>query len=520
MLSGSQRKAGLLTRCSMQDELAETQVPSPGYAGTKYEIDRESYDFDMFDFWDDLQYGDDEYWDNVGADPATVKTGQKRKRDVHAINKPMEKRRKIRLEDTGGDNVRFVSIAVRNRMMKKEPPLLDRHPSFALLPDWKERFADDSGVVQKKTMPEEMKKAAESKHTDSPPKKMQMDAMATTAEDEGEWEDDEDGAEDALGPLASLDPEILKGFLRQELGDGVLEKIDQGAFMQTIGKMLSGDKGAEDAIADLANSMLGQATEGEDTVLSGWLSQQGVSLDAAQEEEDETSSVTTSKIPDTSASKARQSIQSSPPDSAIEMLKGGAPTAELAIHPSSPSASAKKRIAPAEDQEGAKKRKKVTFDVPPSSESTQTAVVDDDEIYVSPKKSEVTDPPTSEDPLMSGSTIHDEDTIAVKTKTANGTAVKNNKSKSASVASKAKSESKSTKSAEPEAEPESADEIEVKPAVSAPAKNTRKRKAQVENDGGENSGPTQKKQARKGARTTNAEPPAKRTRSAQTKVGK
>ena len=177
----------------------------------------------MFDYWDDLQYGDDEYWDYSGINPSAVGTGQKRKRNASGTAKFAEKRRKLSLEETSGDNVRFVSIAVRNEMARRPPPLSDGRTSFALLPDWKQRFANESGVVSAKTMPKEMKQAAESKDTDSPPKKTQVNAVAEMEDnDEDEWvdesegdeDDDDDEAEDSQHPLASLDPEILKGFLR------------------------------------------------------------------------------------------------------------------------------------------------------------------------------------------------------------------------------------------------------------------------------------------------------------------
>ena len=63
---------------ALQDELAETQIPDPGYAGTNYEIAMDDLDdFDIFDYWDDLEYGDDSYWEYDGARPHT---GPKRKR--------------------------------------------------------------------------------------------------------------------------------------------------------------------------------------------------------------------------------------------------------------------------------------------------------------------------------------------------------------------------------------------------------------------------------------------------------
>ena len=477
----------------------------------------ESFEFDMFDYWDDLQYGDDEYWDSSGIGAPAINASQKRKREVAGTTKRANKRRKLSLEETGGDNVRFVSSAARNQMAVSQPPVLKKPASFALLPDWKERFADDSGLLATKTMPEDMKKAAEGQNEDTPPKARHFDATAATEDDE-EWEDEDEEAEELQAQLASLDPETLKAVLKQKLGDAGLDGMDEGAFMQTIAKMLSGDEGAEDAAGDLANSLLGQATQDDNAALSGWLSQQGVSLDAAEEEEDETASMATADVPDTAETNAIQSIQVSPPDSAIEVLNRGGATSQMAIHGASPSTSAKKRMAPSEDQEGAKKRKKVTFDVPTSSESTQTAAEDGLEENI--ENNEVADPLTSEDPLLSEPTIHEPRTSAAKTKTANAAAAKNNNDTSNGVTGPAKSKSKSARQAQTKKDAEAPEEM--KTNASGPAKQSRKRKAESDEDEVENSAPVQKKQARKVAAPAvpNVEPANKRTRSARAKAGK
>ena len=88
---------------SAQDELAENQIPDPGYAGTQMDIEMESYEYDYYSYWDDIEYADDAYWDHGSGggqkeppqDGGTA--GQKRKR-----NGPMkagaivDKRRKFK----------------------------------------------------------------------------------------------------------------------------------------------------------------------------------------------------------------------------------------------------------------------------------------------------------------------------------------------------------------------------------------------------------------------------------------
>ena len=78
------------------------------------------FDFDMFDFWDDLQYGNEEYWDYGGLG---VPTGSTRKRAAVAQQK--NKRRKLELKETDGGNVRFVSIFSRTHPVRQRAVKLD-----------------------------------------------------------------------------------------------------------------------------------------------------------------------------------------------------------------------------------------------------------------------------------------------------------------------------------------------------------------------------------------------------------
>ncbi len=46
-----------------QDELAETQIPSPGYSGAHDELALDALDYDVYEYFGDLEYGSDSYWD-------------------------------------------------------------------------------------------------------------------------------------------------------------------------------------------------------------------------------------------------------------------------------------------------------------------------------------------------------------------------------------------------------------------------------------------------------------------------
>ncbi|KAK4544753.1 hypothetical protein LTR36_004002 [Oleoguttula mirabilis] len=395
---------------ALADELAETQIADPGYAGTNHEVDMESYEYDLFGYWDDLEYADDTYWDyDAGHQPGqgTEKAGQKRKRGAPAMVGGTDKRRKVSgthaatvsgLEASQPESVVFMSREQRNRLAGRPAPTLTNRIAVSFLPDWKERFADKDGVVSVESMPADMQLAAEAEEDDTPHKARagHTDAMLVGNEEGGDWEDEDAGEElgeqdQAENALAGLDPDMLKMILKQKLGEAGLEGIDESAFIDTLNKMLAGDE--DEAAGDLANSLLGQATaQGGNTALSGWLSQQGVSMDAA--EEDDASSVATAELSEGSG-RAGQSMQVSPPDSAISVPE----TKQMALHPGSPTSTQKEMPATTRLQKK-KSGKRVTFDVPPSSEED----TQQDGIAKS-EQQEVLAPPRSEDSWMSEPTV-------------------------------------------------------------------------------------------------------------------
>ena len=292
-----------------QDELAESQVPEPGYSGTNAEIALESFDYDIYNYWDDVDYlADDAYWDyegNVspGEDPQS--SGQKRKRGTPGRASAASKRRKVSGKDVAEgavpgrgqmDNVMFVSREEQVRLALQRGPVLKRSKPVAFLGDWRKRYANVDGEVLVAQMPADMKKAAQAEDSvrgQTPDQEIVSAASRGSQEDEESWEDEEEEdastAGDAVEGLSSLDPDMLKQILRQRMGDAGLDGMDEGAFMDTISKMLAGGSDEDDVAGDLANNLLGQATEGGgNSAFSDWLSGQGVSLDAA--EEDETSS--------------------------------------------------------------------------------------------------------------------------------------------------------------------------------------------------------------------------------------
>ncbi|KAK1067330.1 hypothetical protein LTR12_008772 [Friedmanniomyces endolithicus] len=283
------------------DELAETQIPDPGYSGTNYELEREtmSWDWDDYPFWDELEYVDDAYWELEGPRQGQQQqgagvVGQKRKRAAGVMVKAGDKWRKVSAlkgvagRGETGDVVDSVVYKTHSERVVFPPPALaaGRGKVYALLPDWKARFADQDGLVKAAGMPADMRKAAEAKEEDTPSKQApHMEIL-----DEGE-EVDEGGEQDALekeggmdGP-AVPDPELLKAILKQRLGEAGLDGVDEGAFMASIGKLLAGETTNGDSVTDLTDLLLDKAVG--DNAMAGFLSRQGVSLGTGETGEDE-----------------------------------------------------------------------------------------------------------------------------------------------------------------------------------------------------------------------------------------
>ncbi|EME44836.1 hypothetical protein DOTSEDRAFT_70778 [Dothistroma septosporum NZE10] len=442
----------------LADELAEGQLPDPGYPGNNYENDVEGFEFDVYAYWDDLEYGDHAEYD-YGVGRAEV-SGTKRKHTGPKKSAP-DKRRKTSAKgrltehewEREDEPVLFHDLRERYERWRQDPPLLKERTTFTLLPDWKTRFAAENGLVKAKAMPAAMKQAAEGEED--------VDDMED--DEDGEEEDWEDEQEDGLDMEAAL-----KAALQAKLSGVAMNDVDLEQFTKTMMKMMSGE-GGDEAAAELASALLSKvASDTGDEALSGWLSGQGVSL----EKDDEVSSVSTSE------QSGRIDMQNSPVDSAVgasDSTRGGRKAMQMPLHSSSPVNSTKKRSAPASNNEYdrlARTQKKVKFDVPSSSS----------DLVLSEEAN--AEPPTSDDPLASGTTVKD-------TKRRSSAVVEANEDTSEELTSKSRKRKAAV--------PENFD------TTFLPAKRTRKRELDDLEPLPDAPSPA---------------PPAKRTRSARLKSGK
>jgi len=269
---------------SSQDELAETQVPSPGYAGVNDEIANESFEYDVYEYFGELEYGSDSYWDTRIKHLASVRAGEKRKSGVDEDEAAVIKKRR---KDDGleaRDNVVFIPFEKR---LAPLPPKVHDEEQFALLPDWKERFPEgcDDGSPTRKRMPADMRRAAEAGDEEDAEDgekpvahENEMDVDDEEYEDEDEDDDDDTGA----GP----DQNVIMQVLRQKLADSGLGDVDESVFKDAIAKMLSGEGDSEDALGGLTSLLLGQK-DGGGKAFEGFLAGQGVDVHREEDAEED-----------------------------------------------------------------------------------------------------------------------------------------------------------------------------------------------------------------------------------------
>jgi hypothetical protein len=271
---------------SSQDELAETQVPSPGYAGVNDEIANESFEYDVYEYFGELEYGSDSYWDARIKHLAAVRAGEKRKSGVDEDEAAVLKKRRKDGGLEARDNVVFIPFEERVAPL---PPKVCEEEQFALLADWKERFPeginDGSPTRKGKQMPADMRKAAEAEdEEDEEEDRDGEDLVADENEmdvDSDEYEDEDEG-DTGAGP----DQDVIMQVLRQKLADSGLGDVDESVFKDAIAKMLSGEGDSEDALGGLTSLLLGQK-DGGGKAFEGFLAGQGVDVHRQEEAEEE-----------------------------------------------------------------------------------------------------------------------------------------------------------------------------------------------------------------------------------------
>lgn len=344
----------------LQDELAEGALPQPPWL--EYRED-EGDDYDHYAYWEELEYGNDDFFDGVmpnEGDPKDEEAGDKRKRVKIVRDTMAEKRRKI---ETLSQQPTVLWIPINEALSLDEdcPVQTKSVGPYALLGDWRKRFSGANGL------------ATATFTGDGPDAELpaELPDLEENAEDweEASGSDDDDDDDELMDTHGdAIDPELIKSALAANLSGAGFAGSDQAALMQTLMQMLSGEGGGnqDEMLEGLTKTLLDQAVEGgPGSAFSQFLSQRGVQLDDEGDEGDEED-----EINDEEEEKEGDVIASLPLNAAssLETSEHG-----MATKNAVPERSTLKK-APQSSAVAGTKRKKVSFE--PSEETAEPETKD------------------------------------------------------------------------------------------------------------------------------------------------
>ncbi|KAF2807169.1 uncharacterized protein BDZ99DRAFT_573054 [Mytilinidion resinicola] len=268
------------------DDLAEHAVASP----PPIYLDEDQYDdFDLFDFWYDIEEGSDadvEEAEGTLGSKGHSKTGQKRKRGAKTI--PGRKRRKVEGGKIQALPVRSTSptptvlwLSQSNRDAQRAAKvkfLDDTVKPYALLKDWRElaeRSPKGKGLVVHE--PEEA-----SEHAVAQSGKGRAASITGPLSPSPELEDDE---MQELIATSGIDPGALMTALQNRLADAQgLEGFDRSVLLKYAMRMMVNEDESEDIAGELTEDILGRDDDDPHAAgIASWISQQ---LGTAEQDED------------------------------------------------------------------------------------------------------------------------------------------------------------------------------------------------------------------------------------------
>lgn len=252
-----------------QDDLAERAVASP----VPPENDDDLLDYDPFDYWEDIEYNDDGFNDagprrsRERVEPDAERAGQKRKK-AFTLTSP-EKRLKAasgEARPVSGAESPTPTVAWKTHCEEGRPPTVENFDrSFALLKDWRERYANSPGFKTAKSPNNTPREDVASNDLLSPP---------------SDSEDEE----------VEMDMDVLKAALRTNLArlGAAPEDIDETTLLEFATRLMQNQDAADDIVGELADNILGagEDDDSEDAVIPDWLAQQLKPKDADDDEVD------------------------------------------------------------------------------------------------------------------------------------------------------------------------------------------------------------------------------------------
>lgn len=271
------------------DDLAEHAVASP--PPIMYDEDALE-EFDRFDYFNDLEYDSDGYFDDIlapGEKDKNAQVGQKRKRGAVA-GRSKKKQRLSEGQDESGSTSVDSPVVWRSQADRDVQPksLPEDAKSVALLKDWREKLDKDSGWQTAERNDMEDGVDGEDQANGEWEDEVEDDEQYEEA-DEAEIEEDEDA-----DGMAQIDPAAIMAALQSRLAaaGGPLSGMDPQQLLQFAMRMAEDQDAGDDIAGEMADEMLNQGDDEDDEQveanLRSWVTQQRDANKTGAKEEEST----------------------------------------------------------------------------------------------------------------------------------------------------------------------------------------------------------------------------------------
>ncbi|KAK5999668.1 hypothetical protein QM012_005325 [Aureobasidium pullulans] len=286
----------------LADELASGAIAE---APALYYRDDELEEYDNYNFWSEIEYGNAEIFDQEMAQEEHTAKGDKKKKSKASDIKDTIKRIRLRgIQD-------YPTVLWRSSKdafsLRHQCPVYEKpQQPIALLPDWRQLLKDRPAVFSTSHI---TMHSAKDENEDAEWEDVSGEDQDDEDEDEEDEGDDEEG--ESIG-LQDIDPEMLKSVLAAKLSASGMAGKDQTAMMEAMMQMLAGGDGAgtDGLLESLTSKMLNQVSEeGGSSSMGQWLSGQGISLED-EDDDNEQTDVTTGASKDSSP---KDSVAAEPP---------------------------------------------------------------------------------------------------------------------------------------------------------------------------------------------------------------
>ncbi|KAF1988717.1 hypothetical protein K402DRAFT_391431 [Aulographum hederae CBS 113979] len=274
-----------------EDDLAEHAVPSP----PPYDAEDEWDEHSRFEYWNDIEYDSDGYNDvdaptvnnkalgakgagmkrKAAAGPATPSKRQKLDSKTSAPVAPLSPTPTVIWQPRGVRLQRLANLHEVWDEKKAEP--------YSLLGDWEARFKDVDGfkTAQQPEKEEDWEDDAEMEDITG-----DMDDEDDSGPSNGPISPEQGGGLQQMLAASGVGLDDLRAALQRNLaGKGGVGKLDEGALLGYLQRMMTDEGAADDVAGELADQLFDIDEDGEDEDeeeggLSSWVAQQ---VEARQE---------------------------------------------------------------------------------------------------------------------------------------------------------------------------------------------------------------------------------------------